>query len=85
MADLHVLHPFREGNTRTLQLAVREIAWRAGFSVEWMRADPTTIRSAGTAAAVGDNQPYVEMLRAITVPIGELKRQTMKLPGTGRR
>jgi cell filamentation protein len=67
MGDLHVLHPFREGNTRTLQLLTREIAWRAGFSVQWMNANPALIRFAGTAAAVGDNAPYIDILKSITV------------------
>jgi cell filamentation protein len=76
MGDLHVLHPFREGNTRTLQLVIREIAWRAGFNIQWVLADPTVIRNAGTAAAVGDNAPYTEMLRKITKPIGRAPRKS---------
>jgi cell filamentation protein len=74
MGDLHVLHPFREGNTRTMQLAIREIAWRAGFSLEWMRADPSKLRAAGTAAAFGDNRPYIDMLRSIAIPVTERRQ-----------
>jgi cell filamentation protein len=65
MGDLHVLHPFREGNTRTLQVATAEIARRAGHSIAWQQADPTTIRLAGTAAALGDEKPYREILSAV--------------------
>jgi cell filamentation protein len=68
MGDLHVLHPFREGNTRTLQLVIREIAWRAGYAVRWLEADPKAIRVAGTAAAVGENDPYTQLLLGITLP-----------------
>jgi len=81
MGDIHVLHPFREGNTRTLQIASREIAWRAGYALEWMKADPSKIRLAGTAAAFGDNGPYIEILTQIAKPVGELKRKPIKLPG----
>lgn len=65
MGDLHVLHPFREGNTRTLQIATAEIAHRAGHSLAWQRADPTTIRSAGTAAVFFDFEPYRKILLEI--------------------
>ena len=74
MGDLHVLHPFREGNTRTLQLVAREIAWRAGFNVQWAKARPDRIRDAGTAAALGDDGPYIAVLRAITVERGDAER-----------
>jgi cell filamentation protein len=66
MGELHVLHPFREGNTRTLQLVAREIAWRAGYDVQWMNVDPELIRPAGTAAALEDFRPYIQILRSIT-------------------
>lgn len=60
------LRPFREGNTRTLQLVTREIAWRASFDVRWLDADPKAIRAAGTATGVGVNEPYTKLLLGIT-------------------
>jgi cell filamentation protein len=73
MGDLHVLHPFREGNTRTLQVATAEIAYRAGHALSWQRADPATIRSAGTAAVFFDFEPYRKILLEIC---GEPELQT---------
>jgi cell filamentation protein len=68
MGDIHVLHPFREGNTRTLQVATFEIAARAGHFLDWRRADPKLIRAAGTAAAYGITQPYEKILEEIDAP-----------------
>lgn len=65
MGELHVLHPFREGNTRTLQIITAEIAHRAGHSLAWQYADPATIRAAGTAAVFFDFEPYQRILTEI--------------------
>jgi len=65
MGELHVLHPFREGNTRTLQVATFEIAARAGHHLDWQRADPKMIRQAGTAAAFENYLPYERILEAV--------------------
>jgi len=65
MGELHVLHPFREGNTRTLQVATFEIAARAGHHLDWQRADPKMIRQAGTAAAFENYLPYERILAAV--------------------
>ncbi|MGH7757624.1 MAG: Fic/DOC family protein [Vulcanimicrobiaceae bacterium] len=73
MGDIHVLHPFREGNTRTLQIATAEIAKRAGHLLRWQDADPTAIRQAGTEAAFGDYGPYERILAAI-MPSDERQR-----------
>jgi len=68
MGDLHVLHPFRDGNTRTLQVGAAEIAARHGHVLAWKQADPRTIRLAGTDAAVGDLTPYRDILKTICTP-----------------
>jgi len=73
MADLHVLHPFREGNTRTLQIATAEIAVRAGHRLEWQHANPREIRAAGTHAAFGNTLPYERILSDI---MPSLRRQS---------
>lgn len=65
MGDLHHLHPFREGNTRTLQVATAEIAYRAGHALAWQRADPATIRIAGNAAIYCEFEPYQKILLEI--------------------
>ncbi len=65
MGDLHVLHPFREGNTRTLQVATAEIAYRAGHSLAWNTADPESIRAAGNAAAGNNFSAYERILTEI--------------------
>lgn len=35
MAELNIIHPFREGNGRSIREFIREYALKFGFSVEW--------------------------------------------------
>jgi cell filamentation protein len=37
MGELNTLHPFREGNGRTLREFIRELAAEAGFKIDWSR------------------------------------------------
>lgn len=76
MGELHVLHPFREGNTRTLQVATFEIAARAGHHLDWRRLDPKTIRPAGTAAAFENYLPYERILASIMDDSRSLRQAT---------
>lgn len=39
MAEINVLHPFREGNGRTQREFIRELALQAGHSLSWSRVD----------------------------------------------
>lgn len=73
MGNLHVLHPFRDGNTRTLQVGIAEIAARHKYALAWEQADPRTIRLAGTAAAIGDLAPYQDILKSICTPAVALR------------
>jgi cell filamentation protein len=76
MGELHVLHPFREGNTRTLQVTTFEIAARAGHHLDWRRLDPKTIRPAGTAAAFENYLPYERILASIMDDSRSLRQAT---------
>jgi cell filamentation protein len=43
MAELNVLHPFREGNGRTLREFIRTLALNAGYKLDWGCLDHETI------------------------------------------
>ncbi len=40
MAEINVLHPFREGNGRTQREFIRCLAHSNGYNLEWERTDP---------------------------------------------
>jgi len=46
LAELNVLHPFREGNGRTLREFVRQLAQNAGFGLDWSRERPEAVLEA---------------------------------------
>lgn len=37
--ELNAVHPFREGNGRTLRLFVDEVAYRAGYFIQWEKVE----------------------------------------------
>ena len=46
MAEINVLHPFREGNGRTQREFIRQLAQHAGHDLDWSRLDPDRIQRA---------------------------------------
>lgn len=40
MAEINVLHPFREGNGRTQREFIRTLALKNGYCIEWNRIEP---------------------------------------------
>lgn len=55
MSELNVLHPFREGNGRTIREFIREIALQAGFILDLRESTPQEIFNA-TVKSVYDTQ-----------------------------
>lgn len=39
MAEINVLHPFREGNGRSTREFIRELAYKCGFELNWSKVD----------------------------------------------
>lgn len=75
MGDLHVLHPFREGNTRTLQIFISAVAKQAGHEIRWRTVNPETLRTAGTQAAVGEPIEYRRILAGALHPLATKQRE----------
>ncbi len=56
MADLYHLHPFREGNTRSLCIFMDELCRRAGYQFEFQSVDWKEIQAALYESVKGHNQ-----------------------------
>jgi len=61
-ADANALHPFREGNGRTLRAFLTQLAREAGHPIRWVAMDPEVNITASRAAHHGDNRLLHDML-----------------------
>jgi len=52
MAELNVLHPFRDGNGRAQREFIRSLALRSGYQMDWSRVKPSEILSASIRSVV---------------------------------
>lgn len=64
MTDLNVLHPFREGNGRTIREFVREMAFECGYEVNFSNVDYDLILDVSRKAVVDDTN-QIELLKNI--------------------
>jgi cell filamentation protein len=62
MGELNVLHPFREGNGRSLREYVRHLAERAGHSISWEGVSSREMINASISAYQGKYQPLENLL-----------------------
>lgn len=62
MTELNVLHPFREGNGRTIRELIREICFDCGYIIDWYEINHDDILSA-SKKAVFDETEQIKMLR----------------------
>ena len=61
MAELNIIHPFREGNGRALREFIRELALHNGYLLNWGRADRETILQTA-ASSVDDYTALIPLL-----------------------
>lgn len=64
MTDLNVLHPFREGNGRTIREFTREIAFVCGYEVNFSYVEYDLILDVSRKAVVNDTE-QIELLKNI--------------------
>ena len=62
MTELNVLHPFREGNGRTIRELIREICFDCGYVIDWYEINHDDILRASIRAVV-DETEQIKMLR----------------------
>ena len=54
MSELNIIHPFREGNGRSISELIRCIALHYGFSLDWSHVDRDTMLDAAVRSVVDD-------------------------------
>ncbi len=62
LGELNVLHPFREGNGRTLRAFFRQLAHEAGYEILWHRIDREANIQASVAAYQGDSSRLAKLI-----------------------
>lgn len=62
MAEINVLHPFREGNGRTQREFIRQLAKNAGYDLDWSKVDKAKILQASIRSKV-DTKDLAEIIR----------------------
>jgi len=66
MAELNVLHPFREGNGRAIREFVRSLALHCGFDLDWSRIDHKTLLDASIRSVNDPRELEKVIVHAIT-------------------
>lgn len=54
MSELNIIHPFREGNGRSIRELIRCMALHYGFTLDWSRVDRDTMLDAAVRSALDD-------------------------------
>ena len=52
LAELNVLHPFREGNGRTIREFIRELAYKNSFLLDLQKVEPSEVYEASLKSVV---------------------------------
>lgn len=68
MTDLNVLHPFREGNGRTIREFTRELLNEIGYDVNFSEVDYELILDVSKKAVVDDSK-QIKLLKSIIRPL----------------
>lgn len=62
MAELNIIHPFREGNGRTIREFIRLMAKRCGYNLNWGNASKNEILNA-SIASVDNYKVLIDVLK----------------------
>lgn len=62
LVQLNLIHPFREGNGRTQRLLLSQMAWNAGYQIEWSGISDSAMRQACTDGAEGKADTMSKLL-----------------------
>lgn len=68
-SELNALHPFREGNGRTIRLFLDQICTNAGYVIDFNSATREEILAADRAAFAGDLAPLTALYEKIVTKI----------------
>jgi len=68
MSELNVIHPFREGNGRSIRELIRCMALCYGFSLDWSLVNRDTMIDAAIRSVV-DDRAFYDVIVACVVEI----------------
>ncbi len=68
MAEVHALHPFLDGNTRTMRIFFQQLSHRAGWHINPSETDDSRLLEADIAALDGDYQPLISLMHLAVEP-----------------
>jgi len=60
-----MIHPFREGNGRTIREFIRQLALYCGYDINWSLIDKDTLLNAMIAAVDKDYKPLSACIKKI--------------------
>ncbi len=69
MAEVHALHPFLDGNTRTMRLFFQQLSHAAGWRINPSDTSDSRLLEADIAALEGDYQPLIALLHEAVEPL----------------
>ncbi|TQJ94708.1 Fic/DOC family protein [Achromobacter sp. SLBN-14] len=64
LGELNVLHPFREGNGRSIREFIGQLARDAGYGIDWQGIRREEMTQASIAAYQGDSSQMASLIRA---------------------
>ncbi len=64
--EMNVVHPFREGNGRSLRLFCEVLALQAGYELTWQHVSQQSWLSANIAGYQGDLEPLVKIFNDVS-------------------
>lgn len=64
LGELNVLHPFREGNGRSIREFIGQLAQDAGYGIDWQGVERGEMTQASIEAYQGDSQRMASLIRA---------------------
>jgi cell filamentation protein len=67
-AEMYAVHPFREGNTRSLRAFLGQLAGQAGHEIAWERLDHNRSFAANVQSLNGQNEQLRALLERIVDP-----------------
>ncbi len=67
MAELNMIHPFREGNGRAIREFIRQLGFHAGYIIDWSQTDAESLLQASIISVGGDLRPLTQcVIRTMT-------------------
>lgn len=67
--EMNVVHPFREGNGRSLRLFCEVLALQAGYELTWQHVSQQSWLSANIAGYEGDLTQLIKIFKDVSRPI----------------